>query len=57
VQVTNGVYAVGGKISMNEMGWMSGDRVSVTNAVKLESVNGPEVTTIRGGRITDMSLG
>ena len=40
VLVTNGVYAVGGR---------GGNRVSITNSIRLESVNGPSVTTIEGG--------
>ncbi len=47
VLVTNGVYAVGGKTTSDWYGF-SGDRVSVTNAVRLESVNGPLLTTIEG---------
>jgi len=45
VLVTNGVYAVG------ERGyeWPVSGRVVVTNSIRLESVNGPLVTTIDGG--------
>jgi len=46
VLVTNGVYATGGKT--NEYGYLC-NRVSITNAIRLESVNGPLVTTIDGG--------
>jgi len=46
VLVTNGVYAVGG--ITNEWGYVA-NRVTITNAIRLESVNGPLVTTIDGG--------
>jgi len=42
VLVTNGVYAVGEK---------DGNRVTITNSIRLESVNGPLGTTIDGGGI------
>ena len=61
VLVTNGVYAVGsrdGRIFDEGLGdWVSEglSRLVVTNAVKLESVNGPQVTTIEGSRLRDQS--
>jgi hypothetical protein len=45
VLVTNGVYAVGSR----EQADLGPSRVVVTNAIRLESVNGPLVTTIDGG--------
>jgi hypothetical protein len=42
VLVTNGVYAVGSR---------DGNRVAVTNAIRLESVNGPQVTTVVGSTV------
>jgi len=47
VLVTNGVYAVGNKSVEEGSTW---NRVTITNAIRLESVNGPSVTTIDGGR-------
>lgn len=49
VLVTNGVYAVGSRevTVWYETGSLS--RVVVTNAIRLESVNGPSVTVIDGG--------
>jgi len=48
VLVTNGVYAVGGRTTTDVNGWVSGNRVFITNAIRLESVNGPLTTTIEG---------
>src|SRR6516162_5979156 len=47
VLVTNGVYATGGK------NWFGSgtNRVTLTNAITLQSVNGPGVTWIVGNRI------
>ena len=44
--VTNGVYATGSRNLWSL--WLS--RVVVTNAIRLESVNGPGVTLVDGGR-------
>jgi hypothetical protein len=57
VLVTNGVYTVGSReISVWRADWDPPDsqstglsRVAVTNSIRLESVNGPSVTTIEGG--------
>ncbi len=48
VLVTNGVYAVGSRGPNPEYPQNSLCRVVVTNAIGLESVNGPLVTTIEG---------
>ena len=50
VLVTNGVYAVGGKT--NEWSGVE-SRVTITTAIRLESVNGPLVTTIEGGIVSE----
>ena len=51
VLVTNGVYAHGGMPVIAGFTY----RIAVTNAVTVESVNGPWVTTIWGGGITNES--
>ena len=45
VLVTNGVYAVGRR-GIGENAEQNLSRAVVTNAIRLESVNGPSVTTI-----------
>ncbi len=50
VLVTNGVYATGGRATPGSDWWLRWlNRVVITNAIRLESVNGPLVTTIDGG--------
>lgn len=46
VLVTNGIYNTGGLVTP---GFMLQNRVCVTNAITVESVNGPEVSSIVGG--------
>ena len=46
ILVTNGVYQVGGKPTSDG----TTNRVAVTNAVMLQSINGPTVTSIDGGK-------
>lgn len=43
VWVTNGVYDVGGRITP---GGVSSNRICITNAVTVQSINGPDVTII-----------
>jgi hypothetical protein len=45
ILVTNGIYQYGGALNFGS------NRVSVTKAINLQSVNGPSVTTIQGGRV------
>lgn len=47
VLVTNGVYATGGRKAL----WMSlTNRLVITNAIRVRSVNGPAVTIIQGAK-------
>ncbi len=48
VLVTNGVYRTGVRNLTNEVEEVEGNRVFITNALVLRSVNGPEVTLIEG---------
>ena len=52
ILVTNGVYATGGR------NWFGSgtNRVTLTNSVTLQSVNGPGATMIVGGMATGLSL-
>jgi hypothetical protein len=45
VLVTNGVYATGERVTP---GYACSNRVVITNAIEVRSVNGPEVTVIKG---------
>ncbi len=49
VLVTNGVYRTGMRSQTNEWGELeANNRVTITNAIVLQSVNGPAVTVIEG---------
>ncbi len=50
IVVSNGVYALGQTESFDNLGISQGtNRVTITNALLLRSINGPEFTTIDGG--------
>ena len=55
VLVTNGVYATGSHRIAEEWGSTTWNRVRITNAIRLVSVNGPESTIISGTRVVDAS--
>jgi hypothetical protein len=53
VVVTNGTYATGGR----SLDGLSTNRVAVTNALTLRSVNGPQFTTIEGYQVPGAIMG
>jgi hypothetical protein len=59
VLVTNGVYATGGRPAYSDGGGqgVDGSRVLITNSIRLESLNGPAVTTIVGFRTWTNEVG
>ncbi len=48
ILVTNGVYNVGGQFDVGLDWWFLQSRVTVDRPVSIQSVNGPEVTSIEG---------
>jgi hypothetical protein len=51
VLVTNGVYALGARQVVGEMGMMMDNRLVVTKPLTVRSVNGPEATVICGYQV------